>query len=130
MNDVLRLLGRFALAAIFLGSAVGKITNYSGTIKTMEDAGIPMVQVALPGALAFLLVGGASVVTGFMSSLGALLLLIFLVAATFYFHLDLDDKAQQIQLMKNAAIGGGLLTLIGSGPGGFSIGGKGDSAKG
>jgi uncharacterized membrane protein YphA (DoxX/SURF4 family) len=128
MNDVLRLLGRFALAAVFLGSAFGKITNYSDTIKTMEDAGIPMVQVALPGALAFLLVGSASVITGFMSSLGALLLLIFLVAATFYFHLDFPE--QQIAFMKNAAIGGGLLTLMGSGPGGFSIGGKGDSAKG
>lgn len=128
MNDVLRLLGRFALAAVFLGSAFGKITNYSDTIKTMEDAGIPMVQVALPGALAFLIVGGASVVTGFMSSLGALLLLIFLVAATFYFHMDFPD--QQINFMKNVAIAGGLLTLMGSGPGGFSIGGSGDSAKG
>ena len=128
MNDILRLLGRFALAAIFLGSAVGKITDYSGTLETMEKAGIPMVQVALPGALAFLIVGGASVVTGFMSSLGALLLLIYLALATFFFHFDFPE--QQIAFMKNLAIGGGLLTLMGSGPGGFSIGRTGDSAKG
>ncbi|MHC4939124.1 MAG: DoxX family protein [Planctomycetota bacterium] len=129
MNDILRLLGRFALAAIFLGSAVGKITNYSDTLAKMEDAGIPMVQAALPGALAFLFVGGVSVVTGFMSSLGALLLLIFLALATFYFHLDFGDPVQQIQFMKNLAIAGGLLTLMGSGPGGFAIGASGDSAK-
>ena len=129
MNDILRLHGRFALAAIFLGSAVGKITNYSDTLAKMEDAGIPMVQAALPGALAFLLVGGVSVVTGFMSSLGALLLLIFLALATFYFHLDLGDPVQQIQFMKNLAIAGGLLTLMGSGPGGFAIAASGDSAK-
>ena len=129
MNDLLRLLGRFALAGIFIGSAIGKITNYSDTVAKMEKAGIPMVQIALPGAIAFLLVGGASVVTGFMSKFGALLLLVFLVAATYYFHFDLDDKAQQIQLMKNAAIAGGLLTLMGSGPGGFAIANTGDSAN-
>ena len=127
MNDVLRLVGRIALAAIFLGSAVNKITNYSGTIEYMEGAGVPLVQVALPGALALLLIGGLSVLTGFMCRFGALLLLVFLAAATFYFHTDFPKE--QINFMKNLAIAGGLLTLMGTGPGGFAIGASGDSAR-
>jgi len=130
MNDVLRLLGRFALASVFLGAAAAKIADYSGTIETMEKADIPMVQVALPGALAFLLIGGASVVTGFMTRFGALLLLLFLAAATYYFHRDLGDETHRIHFMSNVAIAGGLLTLMGTGPGGFAVGGSGDSARG
>lgn len=129
MNDVLRLLGRFALASVFLGAAAGKIADYSGTIDMMKDAGIPMVQIALPGALAFLIVGGAAVVTGFMARFGAVLLLIFLVAATYYFHRDLGDEAHRVHFMSNVAIAGGLLTLMGTGPGGYAIGASGDSAR-
>jgi putative oxidoreductase len=127
MNDILRLLGRLALAGIFLGAAFGKITKYSDTIETMEKVGIPMVQVALPAAILFLVAGGLSVVTGYLTTIGCLLLLAFLGAATFYFHLDFP--AQQIAFMKNVAIAGGLLTLMGAGPGRFAVGSAGETTK-
>jgi putative oxidoreductase len=81
----------------------------------------------LVGAIAFLLVGGASVVLGLYARFGALLLLVFLVLATYYFHgfwrLE-DAQAQQeqtIQFMKNLSMMGAMLFIIANGPGAWSL---------
>ena len=75
------------------------------------------------------LIGGLSVVAGAWTRIGALFLLVFLAAATFYFHdfWKFTDPTQQqlqtIQFMKNLAIGGGLLSLIAHGGGPWSVDG-------
>ncbi len=76
----------------------------------------------LAGAIAFLIVGASSVVLGYRIKLGASLLLIFLVLATYFFH-DFwtfegqEQQMQMIQFMKNLALMGIMIFFIANGPG-------------
>ena len=84
---VLALLGRLMIAAIFLLSAVGqKIPKFSDTAAYMASEGVPIPKVMLGGAIAFLIVGSLSVAAGFKARIGATLLLVFLLLATYFFH--------------------------------------------
>ena len=126
---LLAFLGRVMVAAIFLMSAVfGKIMDFNGTVERMAAQGIPSPTILLGGAIAFLLLGGLSIALGYKARIGALLLLAFLGAATYYFHdfwkLPPDTPAAQRQLevisfMKNLALMGTMVFLManGAGPG-------------
>ena len=76
-----------------------------------------------------MLLGGLSLILGAWTRIGAFFLLVFIVAATYYFHdfWKFADPTQQqlqtIQFMKNMAIGGGLLSLIAFGGGPWSVDG-------
>ena len=123
-------LARLMIAAIFLASAIGnKIPQFQATANYMQTEGVPNPKLALFGAIGLLLLGGLSVVAGAWTRIGSLFLLVFLAAATFYFHdfWRFADPAQRqlqtIQFMKNLAIGGGLLALIAYGGGAWSVDG-------
>lgn len=123
------LVGRIFLAAIFFMSAVGnKIPKFNEVVGYMESAGVPMPKILLPGAIAFLILGSVSLVFGYRTRIGALLLSIFLVLATYYFHdfwsfqPDAPEFQQQmIQFMKNLGLLGAMLLLIVNGPGPMSL---------
>lgn len=126
MNTVVNILGRFLLVLIFLMSAVGnKIPHFSGTAQYMESEGVPAPALLLAGAIVFLLAGGLSVLIGYKARIGAALLLVFLLLATYWFHdfWTFEDaqakQAQTINFMKNAALMGAMLMMIarGAGPG-------------
>ena len=82
----------------------------------MAAEGVPNPRFALFGAIGLLVLGGLAVVLGAWTRIGAGCLLVFLVAATYYFHdfWTIADPGQRqlqfIQFMKNMAIGGGLLS--------------------
>ncbi|MFO0947557.1 MAG: DoxX family protein [Planctomycetota bacterium] len=129
-QGVASVLGRVMLSAIFLTSGAGnKIPNFAAVSDYMAAEGVPMPRFLLAGAIVFLLVGGASVVLGFKARIGAGLLLVFLMLATYYFHdfWTLDDpqaKQQQlIQFMKNLALMGAMVSIIANGPGAWSLDG-------
>src|SRR5688572_20810890 len=58
--------------------------------------------------------GATLILFNIFPKIGALLLLFFVVPATFIFHADASDVQQRIQLLKNLAIIGGLLVLYDS----------------
>jgi putative oxidoreductase len=129
-QGLVSLLARLMIAAIFLASAIGnKIPQFQATANYMQTEGVPNPKLALFGAIGLLLLGGVSLVAGAWTRIGALFLLIFLVAATFYFHdfwkfVDPTQRQlQTIQFMKNLAIGGGLLALMAYGGGPWSVDG-------
>ncbi len=116
----------FFLALIFIVSGINKIMDWDGTAGYMASKGMPMVPLFLLGALVFELVGGLSVLLGFKARMGAILLIIFIVPATLIFHnfWTLEGMERQIQMMmfmKNLAILGGLLLVLGLGPGPASL---------
>ena len=124
------LLGRLMLAAIFLASAIGnKILQFKATADYMQQEGVPLPTLALVGAIGLLLLGGLSLILGAWTRIGAFFLLVFIVAATYYFHdfwkfADATQRQlQTIQFMKNMSIAGGLLSLIAFGGGPWSIDG-------
>jgi putative oxidoreductase len=123
----LTVLGRLLLCVIFLLSAVGnKIPHFGTVAKVMESVGVPAPQFLLAGAIVFLIVGSLSVLVGYKARFGAVLLLTFLVLASYYFHpfWKLEGQAQQeqmIQFMKNLSMMGAMLFLIANGAGPMSV---------
>ncbi len=120
--------GRLLLSTIFLLSALGnKIPHFNEVVDVMAKAGVPAPRVALMGAIVFLVAGSLSVIAGYRARIGASLLLVFLLLATWYFHRFwniADAKAQQeqmIQFLKNLALMGAMLMLIANGAGPMSL---------
>jgi putative oxidoreductase len=141
IQGVTAVAGRVLLTLIFLMSAAGnKIPQFSNVAQMMEGQGVPMPQVMLVGAIVFLLVGSVSIIVGFKARIGAALLLIFLVLATYYFHdfwtwpedalwvlnmnSDVKMHVQQVEMisfMKNLALMGAMLLIIANGSGPMSL---------
>lgn len=131
VQGLLTVLARVMLSAIFLADVVGnKIPNFAEVAKQMASAGVPAPEFLLVGATIFLIAGSLSVITGYRARIGAALLLVFLVLATYYFHnfWDLSDpkakEAQTIQFLKNLSMMGAMLFIIANGPGPMSLGAK------
>lgn len=127
MKAVVSIAGRFLIAVIFIMSAIGnKIPQFQNVVEYMRSEGVPVPAVMLVGSIAFLLVGGLSVVTGYKIEIGGALLLAFLVLATYYFH-DFwnfeGEQAQQqmIQFLKNVSLMGTMMFLIANGGGAGSL---------
>ena len=124
---VLSVTGRVLLAGIFFMSAVGnKIPNFSKIAEYMGSEGVPAPSFMLVGAIAFLILGSVSIVLGYKARAGAALLLIFLAAATYFFHdfwtFDGEARQQQtIQFMKNASLMGAMLLIMANGSGAWSL---------
>jgi len=125
---VINVLGRVMLATIFLMSALGnKIPKFNDVAQYMQSEGVPAPQVLLAGAIVFLIAGGVSIVLGYKARIGAALLLVFLVLATYFFHdfWTFEDaqarQSQMIQFMKNLALMGAMLMIIANGSGAMSL---------
>ena len=121
-------LGQIMIATIFLMSTVGnKIPNFNKVAGSMASDGVPMPQVTLVGAIVFLIAGSLSIIVGFKARIGATLLLVFLVLATYFFHdfWTLEDaqakQDQMIQFMKNLALMGTMVFLMTNGSGRMSL---------
>lgn len=130
LRDLVSVAGRVMLSAIFLLSAVGsKIPNFQAIAGYMGSEGVPAPQFMLAGAIAFLIAGSVSLVLGFKPRVGAGLLTVFLVLATYYFHDFWNipaENAQQvqeqmIQFMKNSALIGAMLLIMANGVGGWTL---------
>jgi putative oxidoreductase len=118
------------ITMIFLMSAIGnKIPNFSAVIKYMASEGVPFPSVMLVGAILFLIIGSLSVVTGYRIRIGAGMLLIFLILATYFFH-DFwtfeGEAAQQqmIQFLKNLSLMGTMVFLMANGGGACCLSSK------
>ena len=124
------LLARLALMTIFIVSTVSnKIPQFSQTVQYMTQEKVPIPMAALACAIGLLLLGSVSLLLGAWTRIGAFFLLVFLCAATYYFHDfwtftdPLQRQLQTIQFLKNLAIGGGLLSLMAFGAGPWSVDG-------
>lgn len=121
MNNVLTLVGRIGLSAIFILSGLSKLGAYAGTQQYMESAGVP--GGLLPLVIALEVGGGLAVLSGTFTRWAAAGLAVFSVASAVLFHADLADQNQFIHLSKNIAIAGGFLMLAAHGAGAFSVDG-------
>ncbi len=127
-QGIVTVLGRVLLSAIFLMSALGnKIPKFQDVAGYMSSEGVPTPQLMLVGAIVFLIAGSLSVILGYKARWGAVLLIIFLVLATYYFHdfwtfSDAQERQMQmIQFMKNMALTGAMLMIVGQGAGPLSL---------
>lgn len=125
IRAVFSIIGRLCLVTIFAMSAIGKkIPKFSDVASLMDSKGVPMPEVSLSLAIVFLIVGSLMVLAGYYARIGALLLAVFLVLATYYFHpfwKTPDDEKMMIDFMKNLGLFGAMLFIIANGSGAGSF---------
>lgn len=127
IQGFLSLVARLMITAIFLSSAVmNKIPQFNAVAEMMAGKGVPQPKILLAGAIAFLLLGSVSLILGFRARWGAFFLLVFLAAATYYFHafwkLPAEEQMpEQIAFMKNLALMGTMVFFLANGAGPWSI---------
>lgn len=135
LRGLLAFTGRLMLCAIFFVSAVAhKVPNFEKVAEMMAQANVPEPRMALAGAIGILAIGSLAVMFGFFARLGAFFLLVFLAAASYYFHPfwkleeGVDRQQMTIDFMKNVGLMGAMLLIMANGAGPWSIDGK--SGKG
>jgi len=122
MKDITDLIGRIFLGSIFFFTAVNKILYFPKTLIRMEEHGMTfMTKWLLLAAIFLTLFGSVLLFIGYRVKLAAFTLILFLIPATLFFHLDFHDKIQQIQFMKNLTILGGLFMVMSHGSGRYSV---------
>lgn len=120
VSGPLILVARLLLAWIFIGAGLSKTgAGYAGTVGYMESVGLP--GALLPLVIALEIGGGIALVLGFQARLAALALAVFSIVSGFVFHGTPD---QQIMLLKNLAMAGGLLAFTVFGAGRLSLDGE------
>jgi len=122
------LLGRVALAALYLPSGWGKLTNLGGFAGVLASKGLPgpaMAWAVIGAAVEFF--GGLAILLGFKTRHAALLMIVFNLFAVFLSHQywTIADAAgmrnQFIHFWKDIALIGGFLFLFVRGAGPLSI---------
>lgn len=120
------LAARGALAAIFIISGFGKLAGSAGTAAYIASHGLPFPMFAAIGAGILELAGGVMLLVGLRTRVAALVLATFLVPVTAIFHnpaglTGMEAQMQLIQLLKNLAVAGGLLSIATWGAGELSL---------
>lgn len=121
------LVGRLAMASFFLGEAWARASDWTGTLNSMNAAQVPAAPVLLVLALAIMVLGGISLVLGYHARHGAMLLFGFTIAVSLVLHAywKMPDNAQRLAdyavFARDIAVAGGLLIVVGLGPGPFAV---------
>ena len=119
MANLIDLLGRLLISALFLLSAYNKIFSIDGTMSWMSGFGVPGILLYPTIALEIIL--PLFVIVGYRARLSAGILAIFCVATAFIFHYDFLDQMQTIAFLKNLGLAGGFLFIVANGTKEWSI---------
>lgn len=133
-ENLLNLLGRIAIAAMFLPAGLNKLMGIEGTTGYFASLGLPAVAILVWVVIAIEVLGGIALILGYQTRIVAIGLAIFTVLASIAGHAFWSapvDAAFIAMLLffKNIAITGGLLVLASSGAGSISIDGRKEEAE-
>ncbi|MBS0625684.1 MAG: DoxX family protein [Verrucomicrobia bacterium] len=126
LENLLMLLGRLAVCSFFLWTALEKIKNWHRAGDFLKHKHVPYANYVLPVCVALQVVGGLSLLLGFYTRLGAIFLLIYMVAHAYKIH-DFwnsqgEEKTTQLQFfLKDLAVIGGLLFILAMGGGHIAV---------
>ncbi|TWI11609.1 DoxX family protein [Aerolutibacter ruishenii] len=119
MGHLYLLLGRAGLALLLILSGAGRVLHYPQAQQSLEALGLP--SGLIPLAVMLQLVGGVALLAGVYTRAVASVLAVASLLAGLMLYGDFTDQNQFIQLSKQAAMAGGLLMLVASGGGAFSV---------
>ena len=119
MINIVDLIGRILISALFLLNGIFKINNYDGAIGWMEGFGVP--GILLIPAIILEILGPVLIIIGYKTKLAAGFLSLFCIATAVIFHNDFADQIQFTSFLKNIALAGGFLILFVNGAKGFSL---------
>lgn len=133
-NDILVLVGRVLLAAMFILAGYPKLMDPAGTAGMIAGAGLPAATALAYLAGLFELVAGLFILVGFQTRITAVLLAGFCIFTALVFHSgsinvpDFPEGANGLltmfnglMMMKNLTIAGGFLVLAAFGAGAYSL---------
>jgi putative oxidoreductase len=126
-SDIADVVGRIAMAAIFLMSGADKLLIHTAeTVQMMQAHGVPFAGLLIYPTSIFELAAGLALAAGYRARLAALLLALFTAFISPIFHAFWSappDQAlvQMLLFTKNVAIIGGLLHVAARGTGRFAL---------
>ncbi len=119
MTNIIDLVARILISALFFLNGVFKINNYDGTVGWMESFGIP--GILLIPAIILEIAGPILIILGYKAKIAAGFLSLFCIATAFIFHNDFSDQMQLGSFLKNIALAGGFLFIFINGTKNFSL---------
>ena len=121
------LVGRLVLAWFYLSQALHLAGQWDAAIQLMALRHLPAAPLLLAISLIVLILGGLSLLFGFQTRHGATLLFGFMIVTSVAMHdfwmiRNPIERAADFELFaRNIAIAGGLLLLVGMGPGPIAV---------
>ena len=112
------IIGRILFALLFIMNGMGHFMNYKGMVEYAKMMKAPAPGFMVPFTGLMILLGGLSVLFNFLTTIGAILLVVFLVPTAFIMHKfwGLEDKVmaqnQMAHFFKNIALAGAALIII------------------
>lgn len=120
-------IGRLALAWFFLSEASTRAGDWQVTLTVLRGAHVPAAPIVLVFALVVMALGGISLALGYHARHGAMLLFGFTIAASATLHAywkipgGAERMADYALFLQDVAVAGGLLVIVGLGPGPFAF---------
>lgn len=129
------LLGRCALVWFFATAAMTIITDWGRVQALMEARHVPLAPIVMMLVLVFIFLGCVSLLLGYHARHGAVMLfgLTIVAAVTLHPFWLMAGEARQAEFetfARDVAICGGLLLMVGMGPGPFAIDNRGRGGGG
>ena len=126
VNNAFLLAARVLMAVMFVPAGISKIGGFEGTVGYIASVGLPMAAAGAVAAIVVEVLGGLALLAGVGTRVAAVVLALFTLAASVFFHAYWAVPAeqamvQQLMFFKNLAIVGGLLGLAAAGAGGWSL---------
>ena len=110
MTNILDLLARILISALFLLNGIFKFSNYDGTVEWMEGFGVP--GILLIPTIILEIFGPILIILGYKAKIAAGLLSLFCIATAVIFHNDFSDQMQLGSFLKNIGLAGGFLFIF------------------
>ncbi len=134
VESILNLLGRIAIALLFLPAGLNKLMALEGTTGYFASLGLPAVALLVWVVIAIEVLGGLALILGYHTRLTAVGLALFTMLASIAGHAFWAAPADaafiaQLLFFKNIAVIGGLLVLASTGAGSISIDGRNPKAE-
>lgn len=120
-QDVLALVARLLLAALFILAGINKIGGMEGTVGYISSVGLPLPEVVYFGTVALEIGGGLLLAAGFKARQISLVLGVFTVLTAVIFHNDFSQQIEMTMFLKNLAIAGGMFAIAAFGGGRLSL---------
>jgi len=125
-RDAVVLLARILLVLLFVTFGWEKLVGFAATVAEMTSVGLPAPAFAAVIAIAVELGLGILIAIGFWTRPAAILVSLYTIAAALIAHRywtmsGSGQLSNMINFYKNLAIAGGMLLLVITGPGKYSI---------
>jgi putative oxidoreductase len=118
-HSLITILGHVLIAILYLYRGFENLFRFDYHVEHLKEFNIPLPRVNMVFGLAMMLAGGVMVLVDFHAWIGAILLIVFTIAATLLHHhfWAMEDgnerKRHRNEFFANTAVIGGLLLMIG-----------------